>query len=133
MFYAVAAVVHVFVFIVVSYAAGHGKECVTEMVRVESAYSPLSATAVVKAPPRGKGVCILACQVRLSCFCCFPAQLKVGVERLTQGTEKFLPRKVCAFLLWQQVSEGNCRSPALPGQRSMTRSFKRLPRCNFQN
>ena len=38
-----------FLFIVVSYAAGSGKECVTEMVRVESA--PLSATAMVKAPP----------------------------------------------------------------------------------
>ena len=40
-----------FVFIVVSYTAGHGKECVTEMVRVRSAYFPLSVTAVVKAPP----------------------------------------------------------------------------------
>ena len=32
-----------FVFIVVSYAAGHGKECVTERVRAQSADSPLSA------------------------------------------------------------------------------------------
>ena len=47
----------VHVYIVVSYAAGHGKECVTEMVRVESAYSPLSAMAGVKAPPQGTGVC----------------------------------------------------------------------------
>ena len=46
-----------FVFIVVSYAAGRGKECVTEMVRVESADSPLSATAGVKDPPQGTGVC----------------------------------------------------------------------------
>ena len=46
-----------FVFIVVSYAAEHRKECVTEMVRVKSAYFPLSATAVVKAPPRGTGEC----------------------------------------------------------------------------
>ena len=51
------AVVYMFVFIVVLYAAGRGKECVTEMVRVESADSPLSATAVVKAPPRGTGEC----------------------------------------------------------------------------
>ena len=36
MFYVVAAVVHMFVFIVVLYAAEHGKECVTERVRVES-------------------------------------------------------------------------------------------------
>jgi len=38
-------------------AAGHGKECVTEMVRVESTDSPLSAMAGVKAPPQGTGVC----------------------------------------------------------------------------
>ena len=44
------------VFIVVSDAAGHGKECVTEVVRVESTDSPLSATAVVKALP-GTDVC----------------------------------------------------------------------------
>ena len=36
------------------YAAGHGKECVTEIVRVESTNSPLSAIA---APPQGTGVC----------------------------------------------------------------------------
>ena len=47
----------VHVFLVVSYAAGHGKECVAEMVRVESTDSHLSATAVVKAPPRGTGEC----------------------------------------------------------------------------
>ena len=93
---AVAVVVYV---CIVSYAAGHGKECVTEIVRVKSTDSPLSATAVVKTPPQGTGVCILACQVMLSCLCCFPAQLKVGVERLTQGQDKFLSRKVCAFLL----------------------------------
>ena len=40
----------------VSYA-GHGNECVTEMVRVESKDSPLSAMAGVKAPPQGIGVC----------------------------------------------------------------------------
>ena len=45
---------------IVAYAAGHGKECVTEMVRVESTDSPLSATVVVKTPPQGTGVCILA-------------------------------------------------------------------------
>ena len=39
------------------YAAGHRKECVTEMVRVESTDSPLSAMAGVKAPPQGTGVC----------------------------------------------------------------------------
>jgi len=38
--FAEAVVVHV---CIVSYAAGHGKECVMEMVRVESADSPLSA------------------------------------------------------------------------------------------
>ena len=42
---------------IILYAAGHGKECVTEMVSVESADSPLSAMAGVKAPPRGTGVC----------------------------------------------------------------------------
>ena len=52
MFFAVAAVVHMFVYIVVSYAAGHRKECVTEMVRVKSTDSPLSAMAVVKTPPQ---------------------------------------------------------------------------------
>ena len=88
---------------IVSYAAGHIKECVTEMVRVKSTDSPLSATAGVKTPPQGTGVCILACQVRLPCFCRFPAQLKVGVECLTQGPEKFLSRKVCAFLVWLQL------------------------------
>ena len=40
---------------IVSYAAGHGKECVTEMVRVQSADSPLSAMARIKAPPQGTG------------------------------------------------------------------------------
>ena len=45
-----------FIFIV-SYAAEHGKEHVAEMVRVNSADSPLSAMAMVKAPPRGTGVC----------------------------------------------------------------------------
>ena len=44
-------------FIVVLYTAGHGKECVTEVVRVESADSPLSAMAGVKAPPQGTSVC----------------------------------------------------------------------------
>ena len=78
MFYAVAAVVHMFVYIVVSYAAGHRKECVTEMVRVKSTDSSLSATAVVKTPPQGTSVCILACQVMSSCFCCFPAYLVKG-------------------------------------------------------
>ena len=49
---------------IVSYAAGHGKERVTEVVRVESADSPLSATAMVKAPPRGTGICeSLLCHV----------------------------------------------------------------------
>ena len=91
--FAVAVVVHV---CIVLYAAGHGKECVTEIVRVESTDSPLSATAVVKTPLQGTGVCILACQVMFSCLC---AQLKVGVEHLTQGQDKFLSRKVCAFLL----------------------------------
>ena len=42
---------------IVSYAAGHGKECVTKMVRVESAGSPFSAMTGVKAPPQGTGVC----------------------------------------------------------------------------
>ena len=46
---------------IVLYAAGHRKECVAEVVRVESADSPLSATAEVKAPPQGTGVCV-ACQ-----------------------------------------------------------------------
>ena len=55
--FAVAAVVHMFVFIVVSYAAGHGRECVVEVFRVKSADSPLSAMAVVKVPPQGKGEC----------------------------------------------------------------------------
>ena len=53
---ALAAVVHMFVFIA-SYAAGHRKECVTEVVRVQSADSPLSAMAGVKTPPQGRGVC----------------------------------------------------------------------------
>ena len=44
------------VFIVVSDAARHGKECVTEVVRIEFADSPLSATVLVKAPPQGTGV-----------------------------------------------------------------------------
>ena len=35
-FFAVAVVVHLFVYIVVSYTEGHRKECVMEMVRVES-------------------------------------------------------------------------------------------------
>ena len=43
-----------FVFISVSYAAGHRKECVTEMVRVESADSPLSAMAGVKLLPKAQ-------------------------------------------------------------------------------
>ena len=73
------------------------------MARVKSADFPLSAVAGVKTSPQGTGVCIPACQVRLSCFCRFPAQLKVGVECLAQGPEKFLPRKVCAFLGWLQV------------------------------
>ena len=47
----------VYVYIVVSYAAGHRKECVTEMVRVKSTDSPWSAMAGIKAPPRGTGVC----------------------------------------------------------------------------
>ena len=51
-FFAVAVVVHMFVLF-----AGHRKECVTEMVRVESTDSPLSAMAGVKAPPQGTGVC----------------------------------------------------------------------------
>ena len=46
----------VHVFLVVSYAAGHGKECVTEMVRVESTDSHLSAMAGAKAPLQGTGV-----------------------------------------------------------------------------
>ena len=45
----------IFVLLVVSYEAGHGKS-VMEMVRVKSANSPLSATTMVKAPPRGTGV-----------------------------------------------------------------------------
>ena len=44
----------IFVLIVVLYEAGHGKEHVMEMVRVKSANSPLSAMAMVKAPPQGK-------------------------------------------------------------------------------
>ena len=95
--FAVAVVVHLFRMEQVT------EGCVTEMVRVKSADSPLSATAGVKTPPQGTGVCILACQVRLSCFCRFPAQLKVGVECLARGTEKFLSRKVCAFLVWLQL------------------------------
>ena len=43
----VAVVVHMFVFIVVTCTAGHGKECVMDMVMVESADSPLSAMAVL--------------------------------------------------------------------------------------
>ena len=73
------------------------------MVSVKSTDSPLSATAVVKTPPQGTSVCILACQVMSSCFCRFPVQLKVGVEHLAQRPEKFLSRKVCAFLLWLQL------------------------------
>ena len=46
-----------FVFIVVSYTAGHEKECVMEVVRVESADSPLSVMVVVEAHPQGTGVC----------------------------------------------------------------------------
>ena len=38
----------------------------------------------------------VACQVMSSCFFVFPVQLKVGVEHLPQGPDKFLPRKVCA-------------------------------------
>ena len=91
-----------FVFIVVSYDAGHGKECVTEMVRVESTDSPLSAMAVVKAPPRGTGVCeITFSHIKSSDHDSVPflqSQLKVGMERLTRRiTEKFLSRKVCTF------------------------------------
>ena len=41
---------------IVSYTAGHRKECVTEVVRVKSADFPLSAIAGVKAPLRGTGV-----------------------------------------------------------------------------
>ena len=67
------------------------------MVRVESTDSPLSATAGVKTPLQGTGMCILACQIMSSCFCRFPAQSKVEVECLTRRTEKFLSRKVCAF------------------------------------
>ena len=48
----VAAVVYVCM-----YTAGHRRECVTEMVRVKSADSPLSAMAGVKAPSQGTGVC----------------------------------------------------------------------------
>ena len=44
-------------FCIVLYAAGHGKECVTEMVRVEFADFPLSAMAGVKTPPQGTCVC----------------------------------------------------------------------------
>ena len=50
--FAVAAVVY----ILVLYTARHRQEYVMEVVRVESAESPLTATAVVKAPPRGTGV-----------------------------------------------------------------------------
>ena len=53
--FAVAPVVHMIVF-VVSDAAGHGKECVMEVIRVESADSPLSAMAGAKGLP-GTGVC----------------------------------------------------------------------------
>ena len=53
-FFAVAVVVHLFVYIVASYTEGHGKECVTEMVRVESADSPLSAMAGVKLLPKAQ-------------------------------------------------------------------------------
>ena len=42
----------------------------------------------------------VACQVMSSCFFVFPVWLKVGVEHLAQGPDEFLPRKVCAFLLW---------------------------------
>ena len=42
-FFAVAVVV-----CIVSYAAEHSKECVTEMVRVKSTDSPLSATLIKK-------------------------------------------------------------------------------------
>ena len=38
------------------------------MVRVESTDSPLSATVVVKTPPQGTGVCILACEVSFIAF-----------------------------------------------------------------
>ena len=51
-FFAVAAVVHLFVYIVASYTEGHGKECLMEMVRVESADSPLSAMAGAKLLPK---------------------------------------------------------------------------------
>ena len=78
----------------VSYAAGHGKECVTEcrLPFVSHSWGQNSS-------PRYR--CMHSSL--LSCFCHFPAQLKVGVECLTQGPEKFLSRKVCAFLVWLQV------------------------------
>ena len=55
--FAVAAVVYVCM-----YAAGHGKECVTEMVRVKSADSPVSAMAGTKTPSQGTGVCEITFQ-----------------------------------------------------------------------
>ena len=51
-FFTVAVVVRMF-----TYAAGYRKECVTEMVRVESTDFPLSAIVEIKVPPRGIGIC----------------------------------------------------------------------------
>ena len=59
--FTVAAVVHMFVWFRMQQGTIGVHVCdrdgQTEMVRVESTDSPLSATAVVKAPPQGTGVC----------------------------------------------------------------------------
>ena len=96
MFYVVAAVVHMFVFIVVLYAAEHGKECVTERVRVESTdlNSLVSHSRGQNSSPRYR--CMhSSCQVMSSCFCCFPVQLS-GVSR-TRTREVPPQEGVCIF------------------------------------
>jgi len=59
---------------------------------------------------------VLACQVMSSCFCVFPAQLKVGVECLAWRTEKFFPRNIflccgcsCAYVcICSRAQKGVC-------------------------
>ena len=76
----------------------------TEMVRVKSVDSSLSATAVVEAPPQGTGVCESTFwhvkSYHRDSVTFLQSQLKVEVERIAQGTDTLLSRKLCAFLLW---------------------------------
>ena len=74
----------------------------TEVVRIHSACSPLSAMAGAKAPPQGTGVCILACQVMFLLLSC-AVEGGSRASRTRTRQIKFLPRKVCEFLLWLQL------------------------------